>query len=212
MTPHSHPSESHLLAYVTGDAEPQLRALLDCHLDLCGTCSAMVGQLSAPGGQWLAHLQPAEVPGDLFDRVMGRIQGQTPPAEVDLALPPAVRSLLPSHSRPDWKGILKQGFRFVQLMKEAPGGFGLYLVHLSAGTRFPLHRHGGLEEAVILAGGLADGEQRLEAGDWSTAEAGSAHAPCALKDEDCWLVARMEGGIHFSGWRGWLQTLSGSAS
>ena len=212
MTPHSHPSESHLLAYVTGDAEPQLRALLECHLGLCDACSTAVGQLSAPGGQWLVHTPPAEVPGDLFACVMGRIQGQVPPAEVDLALPPTVRSLLPSHSRPDWKGILKHGFRFVQLMQEAPGGFGLYLVHLSAGTRFPLHRHGGLEEAVILAGGLADGEHRLEAGDWSTSDAGSAHAPRALKDEDCWLLARMEGGIHFSGWRGWLQTLSGSAS
>lgn len=212
MTPHSHPSESHLIAYVTGDAEPQLRALLECHLGLCDTCSTAIALLSAPGGQWLVQTPPAEVPGDLFDRVMGRIQAQAPPAEVDPALPSAVRSLLPSQARPDWKGILKQGFRFVELMKEAPGGFGLYLVHLSAGTRFPLHRHGGLEEAVILAGGLADGEQRLEAGDWSTSEAGSAHAPRALKDEDCWLVARMEGGIHFSGWRGWLQTLAGSAS
>lgn len=212
MTPHSHPSELHLLAYVTGDAEPQLRALLECHLGLCDPCSTAVAQLSGPGGQWLAHIQPAEVPGDLFDRVMGRIQAEAPPTKVDLTLPPAVQALLPSHARPDWKGILKQGFRFIQLMKEAPGGFGLYLVHLSAGTRFPQHRHGGLEEAVILAGGLADGEQRLEAGDWSTSEAGSAHAPRALKDEDCWLVARMEGGIHFSGWRGWLQTLSGSAS
>ncbi len=212
MTPRSHPAESHLLAYVTGDAEPQLRALLECHLGLCDTCSTAIARLSAPGGNWLAQVQPVAVPEDLFERVMGRLQAQAPFAGVDPTLPPAVQSLLPTHARPDWKGILKQGFRFVELMKEAPGGFGLYLVHLSAGTRFPLHRHGGLEEAVILAGGLADGEQRLEAGDWSTSEAGSAHAPRALKDEDCWLVARMEGGIHFSGWRGWLQALSGSAS
>lgn len=212
MTPHSHPKESHLLAYVTGDAGPQLRTLLECHLGLCGTCSTAVAQLSGPGGQCLALILPVAVPGELFERVLGRIHAQAPPAEVDLALPTAVRSLLPSHARPDWKGILKKGFRFVQLMQEVPGGFGLYLVHLSAGTRFPSHRHGGLEEAVILAGGLADGEQRLEAGDWSTAEAGSAHAPRALMDEDCWLVARMEGGIHFSGWRGWLQTLSGAPS
>ena len=36
---------------------------------------------------------------------------------------------------------------------------------------------------------------------------GSHHAPRALADVDCWLVARLEGEIRFTGWRGMIQRL-----
>jgi putative transcriptional regulator len=77
-----------------------------------------------------------------------------------------------------------------------------------AGKPFPEHRHGGVEEVVVLEGGFEDGDERLEAGDWFSKQEGTRHAPRALEGEDCWLVVRTEAEIRFKGWRGVIQRLA----
>ncbi len=207
MIPHQHPPESHLLAFAAGQGELSLRILVECHLASCPACLAQVLDLAEVGGRMLGAMPAAPVPTDLFAKVIGQIAREALPVPVGLPVPEAIARLLPQ--KPDWSGILLRGFRFIKLVEEAPREAALYLVHLTAGTVFPGHRHRGLEESVILAGGLEDGSTRLEAGDWATAEAATCHAPRALPDEDCWLVARMEHGIRFTGWRGLAQRLSG---
>jgi putative transcriptional regulator len=167
---------------------------------------SQVLELGEPGWRMLQSLAPAPLPADLFAKILDRIEVQSRPSPGALPLPDPILGLLPGEPR--WKGFLLRGFRFLRLLEEAPRGAGLYLVHLAAGTAFPSHRHGGLEESVILAGGLEDGGLRFEAGDWASAEAATSHSPRALPDEDCWLVARMEEDIRFTGWRGLVQRLA----
>lgn len=45
-------------------------------------------------------------------------------------------------------------------------------------------------------------------GDFEEATASHIHAPVALPDEDCWLLATLEGGIRLQGWRGLLQRMA----
>ncbi len=207
MIPNQHPPESHLLAFATGQGDVSLRILVECHLEACPACVAQVLDVGEAGGRMLRSMPPAQVPADLWAKVLGRIEGGVLPASAHYPIPETISRLLPQEPR--WNGILLRGFRFIKLLEETPREAAFYLVHLTAGTVFPGHRHRGLEESVILAGGLKDGTTRLEAGDWASSAAATCHAPQALPDEDCWLVARMENGILFTGWRGLLQRLSG---
>lgn len=206
MIPRFHPSENRLLDHVVGGTDAAARALMDCHLALCDACAARFHDLSLGGGFFLAQQRPAAVPPGLFTRILDRI-GQEPPLP---SAPPFLRSLapfLPPDLSRGWRGALAPGFRFLELAPDLPEGVKLYLVRLVAGMPFPGHRHQGLEEAVVLSGGLVDETGQYEAGDWDAMDEGSSHIPRALEDEDCWLVARLEGEIRFSGWRGLIQRL-----
>jgi putative transcriptional regulator len=205
MNPLHHPPESHLVAFVTGNADPSLRALVECHAAACESCSAMIGELSAPGGQLIANCDANPLSADLFARILQHLPTSRP--TTPLPLPEVVKAYLPPAESMLWRGALKPGFRFMHLLEDAATGVRLYLVHLSKGVQFPHHTHAGLEESVILSGGIEDGGVRMEAGDWSLTDSGVHHSPKALDDEDCWLIARMEGEIRFSGWRGLLQKI-----
>lgn len=206
MIPRLHPSETRLLDHVVGGTDLAARALMDCHLALCDACAVRVGELSLGGGAFLARQKPLPAPPELFGRILDRI-GQEPPIPAALPFHQALAPYLPPDLSRGWRGALAPGFRFLDLAAELPKGVKLYLIHMAAGKPFPEHWHRGLEEAVILAGGLADETGRYEAGDWDTKEDGTRHTPRALAGEDCWLVARMEGEIRFAGWRGLLQRL-----
>lgn len=205
MTPRLHPPEARLLDHAAGGADPAAQALVECHLAMCDVCAARVAELSAPGGAFLALQAPVAPPPGLFGRILEQIGPEAPAAA--LPFTPALAPYLPADLDRGWRGILARGFRFLELAAELPEGVHLYLVHMAAGRPFPVHRHGGPEEALVLAGGFVDGGERREAGDWTVMAPETRHAPRALEDEDCWLVVRTEAGIRFDGWRGWLQSL-----
>lgn len=201
QAPRHHPSADALLAYGTGQADAALRLLVEAHLDCCDACAGEAGALAEPGGAILAALAPEAVPEDLFLRIRAVLP--VLPAE-DLPLPASVSRLLPPPDQRVWRGVLKRGIRFLQVMEGTAQGAAVYLLHLQAGAAFPHHAHAGMEDAVLLAGGAVDGVLELEAGDWRHMEPGSEHAPQARADEDCWFLVRLESGVEFSGWRGML--------
>lgn len=199
--PRHHPSPEALLAYAGGQSDPHLRLLVEVHLEACDACAREAGAWAEPGGALLQALAPAPVPADLF----ARIQAALPRGEAaDAGLPAAVARLLPPAPRRRWRGVLRRGIRFLELLEVAGRDSALYLLHLRDGAAFPDHAHAGLEQAVILAGGARDGAVQLEPGDWHAMAPGSRHAPRAQAGEDCWLLVRVEGRLAFRGWRGLL--------
>lgn len=201
MNPRCHPREDHWLDYAAGQMDPASRSLLEAHLAYCGTCRREASRDLAPGGALLAGLPEAPTPPGLLGGILARLKAPEPPrvgAEV-LPIPKALWSLLPSLQGAAWRSALTRGFRFLEA---APG---LYLIHMEKGRPFPEHGHAGLERSVILAGGLEDAGAVLEAGDFDEADASRVHTPVALPDEDCWILASLEGGIRFTGWRGLVQ-------
>ncbi len=197
--PLHHPSEDALLAYAGGQADAHLRLLVEVHLEACEACAAEAGALAEPGGALLRALAPASVPSDLFARIQAALPAQ---ASGDGSLPPSVARLLPAAPARRWRGVLKRGIRYLELLEGAGRNSALYLLHLQDGAAFPDHAHAGLEEAVLLAGGARDGATDLEPGDWHAMAPGTRHAPRARAGEDCWLLVRVEGGLAFRGWRG----------
>ncbi|HEV7844480.1 MAG TPA: cupin domain-containing protein [Pyrinomonadaceae bacterium] len=51
------------------------------------------------------------------------------------------------------------------------------LVKMKPGTRIPLHRHSGIEQCYVLEGDFHADNQKLGAGDFHIAHAGSIHEP-----------------------------------
>ena len=83
------------------------------------------------------------------------------------------------------------------------------LVRLAAGTRFPLHRHLGLERVLVLDGGYRDEQDgRLYLpGDWHEMQPGTSHAYMALSQRELLFAVSVVAGIDVEG----LGTLSPSA-
>ena len=210
MNPVHHPDENLWLEYVTGQLDPAPRTLLEGHLAFCGTCRVQASGLAEPGAAHFAGNAPAaEVPRGLLESILAKVKPLRPPAvgAEALPLPRSLWPLLQGLEEGKWQGALTPGFRFLRIFEN--GGPGLFLVHLKAGRPFPMHGHTGLERSLILAGGLRDESGVLEAGDFEETATDRVHSPVALADEDCWLMASLEGSLRFKGWRGLLQKAAG---
>jgi quercetin dioxygenase-like cupin family protein len=83
------------------------------------------------------------------------------------------------------------------------------LVRLAAGTRFPTHRHLGLERVLVLDGGYRDEQDgRLYLpGDWHEMQPGTSHAYTARDERDSLLAVSVVAGVDVEG----LGVLSPSA-
>ena len=158
------------------------------------------------GGYFLLQQSTLAAPQYLYDRILTRI-GQEERKPAPFPFTRALAPYLPPDLARGWRGALIPGLNFLSLKAERPKGVGFYLVHMAAGKQFPEHRHRGMEEVLVLAGGFQDDGEQMEVGDWATMAAATQHAPKALADEDCWLGVRTEAGIRFQGWRGLIQRL-----
>lgn len=209
MNPTHHPSEDHWLDYAAGQIDSATRTLLDAHLAFCEACRSSASRASEAGARMLAEARLDPAPQGLLAGILARLKTPEAPRVngVALPLPKFIWPLLPDLSKASWHGAFTPGFRFLQVLQDE--GPCLFLLHVEAGRSFPRHGHSGLERSLVLTGGLRDEQGIMEAGDFEEATAHHVHTPVALEDEDCWLLASLDGDIRFKGWRGVLQRLAG---
>jgi anti-sigma factor ChrR (cupin superfamily) len=122
-------------------------------------------------------------------------------------LPASLLAAFPPLSAWRWTSPGPGGVRFARLLEEGPST--LYVVRLGSEKTAPAHTHRGPEQALLLQGGLEDGPHYFGPGAWSLQAPGSGHAPHATA-QGCWALVRVEVGVDFLGWRGWIQRASGS--
>jgi anti-sigma factor ChrR (cupin superfamily) len=110
-----------------------------------------------------------------------------------------------------WRATSAEGVHWLLLASEpCPAGTpkdeagATVLIRMEPGHGYPPHRHGDVEEVLVLAGGYRDERGEHRAGDYVRYEAGSVHAPVALGDPSrpaaddnpaCVLFATARGGI-----------------
>ncbi len=121
--------------------------------------------------------------------------------------------LLATDASVEWFATQTPGVVWRLLASEAsPGSDGpvgaetgaTVLIRMDPGCGYPAHRHLGIEEVLVLAGGYVDSEGTHRAGDYVRYPAGSEHAPLALGDRErpvslsnpaCLLYATARGGV-----------------
>lgn len=99
----------------------------------------------------------------------------------------------------EWKRSGLAGIRKLKVQAGASrAGAQTFLVRFTAGTRFPEHRHDGLETVLLLAGSYTeDSGKSYSSGDLHLMEPGTAHAFTIAADEDCVAATLLHGGLNF---------------
>jgi putative transcriptional regulator len=205
-----HPSPETLRSYVHAEADVTTRLLVEAHLSLCPSCSAGVADDQRVGEQLPDATLHDELDLPPFDRMWTAVTEATvsrrcPEAAV---LPPALLAALPPPSGWRWVVAWPERVKIALLIRDADTGSALYLCHFAPGSTFPRHRHIGLEENVVLAGGYRNGDMHVDAGDWVIGAPGTEEMPRTEPDEECWCLSRIEPpGVRFTGWRRWVAPL-----
>jgi putative transcriptional regulator len=205
-----HPQAATLRAYVDGDLEHTRRLLTEAHLALCPMCARVAADRRKPGAGLPAATLSDELYLPTFDRVWTAVEQVTearrhPAAAV---LPPALLTALPPPREWRWLALWSRKVKLAVLCRDPETASRLYLSYYAPGSRFPRHRHVGLEESVILAGGYQNGDHHVERGDWVIGAPGTEHTPTTGPDEECWCLSHVErAGVRFRGWRGLAQRL-----
>ncbi len=203
----THPPLDRLEAYAYAEADVTARLLLEAHLAFCTICSAKVADY-----QHMAGSLPAATLGDQLDLPpFGRVWRAVSDANVaplhtmTTVLPTSLLTALPQPHARRWVTIAwPKRVKIALLIRDADTGSALYLCHFAPRSTFPHHRHLGLEENVVLAGGYQSGGALVDAGDWVAGGPGSEEIARA-EDEGCWCLSRLEPpGVRFAGWRRWV--------
>ena len=75
-----------------------------------------------------------------------------------------------------WQDLPTPGARIKELSAGRDTGRAVLILELDPGTHFPSHRHGGVEELLVLSGDLDTAGTRMQAGDFMRAETGTTHS------------------------------------
>ena len=105
-----------------------------------------------------------------------------------------------------WRSTRHPGVTWFPLHAAPEGGDGdaTVLIRMAPGSSYPRHRHVGVEEVLVLAGGYRDERGEHRSGDYVRYPAGSEHHPVALGDAErpvgpdnpaCLLFASARGGV-----------------
>lgn len=162
-----------------GALEPDAARLYEAHLEICAPCRAEVD----------AHLRVVEALG----HAVGPL---TPPPSLKarlmaVARPPRDAAAIQSWKqwapsaageamtivRGDgaWETTGVDGVAVRRLFVDAANDRVTMLVRMAAGTAYPAHRHGGIEECYVLEGDIYGPNFEMRAGDYQRLDGGSVH-------------------------------------
>lgn len=208
--PTHHPPEEMLVLHASGQLDLAARVLVEAHLGPCATCRSQLAELAVPGRHWL-EAQPVVLPKPgLLEAIEARLdaEGTTDPLAPlgPVPLPPSARAELESGMpAPRWRSVPLSRAQFSVLHHDPATATTLLTLRLGAGRRLAMHEHEGPEDLVVLEGGFEDAQGHFAVGDWQLNAAGTRHSPLVDDDGICWIIARIERGVRFTGLRGLLQ-------
>lgn len=198
----THPPESMLADFIAGQLERPLRVVIETHLALCPTCTAIVADLGALGSQYLASAPPARPQGATWARIAAQLDQPDPTQLYPLDAAARAELGVAAGARPQalrWRRLPFSHGRVAVLLGEREDEEVLLIGRVAPGRLFPRHRHLGVESVVVLEGGYVDPDGHFGVGSFFEYPAGSEHGPRADDDGPCTVLARLERGVRFTG-------------
>lgn len=134
-------------------------------LDGCAECARELAEFEAATAE-LTYAAPQFDPSPILkDRLFDRIREPEP--EI-------FRTEIPSDGE-GWKPHSLAGIRFKTLNVDKAAHSALFLLQAEPGAIYPMHRHTGVEEMVMLSGELRIGNRVYGPGEYLRSEPGSIH-------------------------------------
>lgn len=165
-----------LALYVFGLLEPAEVSRVAEHLQTgCRECEEELRRLEQDATA-LALTAPLEHPSAaLRERVLALARK---PAAIDLHV---VRK-----GEGRWRPVAP-GVSVRRLYVDRENGTLTVMMRMEPGATYAAHHHAGVEQCLVLEGDVSDGRERLEAGDFQCAPAGSDH-PTLRTEAGCLLL------------------------
>ena len=153
----------------------------------CAACAAELRELEAVAGDLGLAAFEAEPPAEVRARLLALVSaegGGSGPAEargdgpsiskdVPQGVPPGFLVLRAGEGR--WRPTGDAGVEFKLLFADRERGTVTTLVRMEPGSRIRSHRHLGVEQCLVLEGGVRSGEIAMTAGDFNCSMPGSVH-------------------------------------
>ena len=169
--------------FVLHGLETDAARLYAAHLEICAPCRAEVAACRQ-GFELLGRAVPPVDPPSglkarLFDRIHGAARrGDAPGVQAWKRWQPDRPSeplVIVREGEHDWQPTPIDGIRVRRLFVDAAADRVTMLVRMDAGTSYPAHRHGGVEECYVLEGDLYGPDFEMTAGDYQRLDGGSTH-------------------------------------
>lgn len=210
----AHPSNALLHSYVAGDLNSASGLVVSTHLDMCPHCKRMASvieeALTAAMAAGTENGAPAESLGDDDMQLMlDAIFSSAAPDEglvttkttndgliyLDGKRFQLPRSLARQQERiGPWNKMMGNMWR-------APINLGTdevaNLIYMGSGTSVPEHTHKGTELQLVINGSFSDEYGHYHDGDLLFLDGTHQHTP-HTSDEDCLILAVMDGPLHFT--------------
>ena len=165
--------------HALGALEPDAAALYDAHLEICEACRAEVDSHRAAVDALGRAVTPAEPPQSLKTRLMHAVHRGDAGGSIQTwkgwapSSPGEGMTLVRGSG--DWEQTGVAGVEVRRLFVDAEADRLTMLVRMAAGTAYPSHRHGGVEECYVLEGDIYGPNFEMRAGDYQRLEGGSVH-------------------------------------
>jgi anti-sigma factor ChrR (cupin superfamily) len=164
--------------YALGALPEEQAAAYEAHLSQgCHVCRAEVASFREMTGAIGLSADPLAPRRELRERLMKAISSALHPptghAPGILYDKDGVRIARPQEMT--WQPGQLPGLFLKVLFDDTQRSYTTALVRMTAGTRYPSHRHAGVEELFLLEGDLSVDELCMKPGDYCRGEAGSIH-------------------------------------
>lgn len=165
--------------YSLGALDPDAAKHYAVHLEICAACQAEVNAHRAAVEALGRAVEPVTPPPSLKARLMdvARTPHASAPIQSWKQWAPSAMGEAMTIVRGDgaWETTGIDGVAVRRLFVDTANDRLTMLVRMAAGTSYPAHRHGGVEECYVLEGDLYGPNFEMQAGDYQRLDGGSVH-------------------------------------
>jgi putative transcriptional regulator len=205
----SHPTESQLHKFVTGDLSSALSLVVATHVDMCSHCRHMVSALEDEVSEELLAHQATLGNADCQLMLDSIFSSEAPVAGSELSASDSSNGLITLEGRRfklprslacqqtrigPWNKMIGKMWRAsLNLGTEEVAN----LIYMAKDTGVPEHTHKGTEATLVIDGTFSDEFGTYNDGDFIMLDGSRQHSPRTM-DEDCLILAVLDDPLHFT--------------
>jgi len=164
---------------------PEEARAVEAHLAVCDLCRIEVESLRSTVTA-IGSAVPGQRPDpSLRGRLLDRARGTAAPDQTWKGWSSDVTGAaeyLARASEGVWEPTGFPGVETRRLFVDPPNDRATLLIRMAPGATYPIHRHRGAEECLVLEGDLMTGDTLMKAGDYRRAAAGSTDGVQSTRD------------------------------